>query len=180
MSCNTFVRLITSASLLLFAGASRRDYPEFKEAPLLWISLWEMAPNVIVGDVRNPYRPNEQGRGNGPIQRVWFLRNEGDYLRPVVDAGSAFYLRLFPKWENDANVDHQAKFAELLLTPMANDRTLGEFAKGFSNPASVACEILGEMTCSLRIRDLAKLGDPELRGAACNYLESQLLVKCSP
>ena len=136
--------------------------------------------NVIVGDVRNPYRPNEQGRGNGPIQRVWFLRNEGDYLRPVVDAGSAFYLRLFPKWENDANVDHQAKFAELLLTPMANDRTLGEFAKGFSNPASVACEILGEMTCSLRIRDLAKLGDPQLRGAACNYLESQLFVKCSP
>jgi hypothetical protein len=74
-----------------------------------------------------------------PRTRVWFLREEGAYVRPVVDGFGLYYITFQSKWDNTPGLDPQIQFGELLLTPHARSGTLKEFAQGFFNPASTAC-----------------------------------------
>jgi hypothetical protein len=114
----------------------------------------------------------------GTVTKVWFLREEVNYLRPVVDAYGPFYCTFNALWGNPANPED--RFAQLLLTPSANNQTLREFATGFFKTASVACMILGHKGCIDKIKTLASLGDLDLRNAACSYLKSQFGETCTP
>jgi hypothetical protein len=125
------------------------------------------------------YLTDGQPWGDEPVTRVWFLREEGRYLRPVVDAGGLFFCTFHAKRQDGPH--SEAQFGELLLTPSANSRSLSQFAvEGFYSAASVACLILGQPLCTERLKSLAGLGDPKLSQAACSFLSSQFDEPCSP
>ena len=86
---------------------------------------------------------------------VWFLREEGDFLRPTYDGG-----------------------AHLFLKPAANSDTLGDYARYLGDVADIACELLGATACVDHIRALATLGNPALQEAACGFLKGQFGASC--
>ena len=112
--------------------------------------------------------------------RVWFIREEGDYIRPVVDAGGRFYLTFRVKWDYKSSEDPETQFGRLLLNPKARNATIRDFAEAIDEPASTACFILGKARCVEEIRALTSLGDPDLTRAACDFLSSQYQEKCEP
>jgi hypothetical protein len=111
--------------------------------------------------------------------RVWFIREEGDFIRPVVDGGGRLYLTFSANWDSNLAENPQIRFASLLLTPSAMSATLSEFAQGFDDPASTACFIIGRQQCTERIRSLSNLGDAALQRAACEFLHSQFQEDCN-
>ena len=116
-----------------------------------------------------------------PVTRVWFVREEGDFVRPVVDYHPEFFYELHTAWNESTSPAPQIRFAQLLLTPGANAPTLSEFAtRGFPEPANLACFILGAAECISRIKALATLGDANLRRTSCSYLNSQFGEACLP
>jgi hypothetical protein len=115
------------------------------------------------------------------------VREEGNYLRPAVDIGGAFFVGFYQKWNLPTGKQPAEHFADLLLTPSAIDTSLKDYADGFFNLANAACLILGQedlarqrapRACIGKLKALAGLGDPDLRRAACGYLESQFEEKC--
>ena len=112
------------------------------------------------------------------ITRVWFLREDGQFLRPTFDGGSRFFLGLFTKWSDVLDLPPRAKLGVLLLTPRATTESLREFAAFLWNVADIACSLLGRSECVQRIRAVAALGDPDVRTAACQYLETQQSATC--
>jgi hypothetical protein len=112
------------------------------------------------------------------ITRVWFIREEGKYVRPVVDGFGIYFVNFYVPWDESPARDPQEQFGDLLLSPAARGATLAEFADGFFTPAATACFVLGRAPCIERIRSLAKLGEPELQRAACDFLKSEFQVGC--
>ena len=112
------------------------------------------------------------------VTRVWFLREEGEFLRPTFDGGTAYFYGLFTEWSNAPALAPRQKLGVLLLTPYANSNSLSEFASNIPGVADVACSLLGTAECVQRIRALAGLGDPLLRTAACDYLKAQQNETC--
>jgi len=109
-----------------------------------------------------------------PVTQVWFIRNEGAYLRPVVDGPTFYFYSLHVTWSGEEGPMGAARFAHLLLDPSAEDATPSGLAPGLSSIAGLACLILGTSECAKDIRHLSALGDPKLRKAACEYLEQDL------
>jgi hypothetical protein len=109
---------------------------------------------------------------------VWFLRKENGVLRPTFDWGTYTHIGLLTKWESvpDPVAPHQ--LGVLLLTPAANAETLVDYASYLWQVGDVACELLGKAECTERIRNLAHLGNPALREAACGFLKGQLDASC--
>lgn len=67
----------------------------------------------------------------------------------------------------------------MLLKPRAIASTLRELSERLFEPASLACAVLGERACAIRIRKLMGLGDPDLRREACRFLAVQLRDRCA-
>ncbi len=40
---------------------------------------------------------DEQTMDNRPVTRVWFIREEGDYIRPIVDGFGLYYISFYAK-----------------------------------------------------------------------------------
>lgn len=112
------------------------------------------------------------------VTRVWFLRDDGEFLRPTFDGGTAYFYGLFTKWNAAPSLEPRQRLGVLLLTPQANSDTLAEFASNIFGVADVACSLLGKTECVLRIRALAGLGDRTLQAAACEYLKAQQEEAC--
>jgi hypothetical protein len=113
-----------------------------------------------------------------PVTRVWFIREEGKYVRPAVDSARHYYL-LHTDWASSSDVDARTRFGRLLLTPAAYAGTLVEFSQGFTNLASLAQMVLGDAEARTRVRELAGLGDPDLRREACDFLQMNFQEKCT-
>jgi len=112
------------------------------------------------------------------VTRVWFLREEGQFLRPTFDGGTAYFYGLFTKWDDAPALAPRQRLGVLLLTPQANSDSLASFADDIWGIADVACSLLAKAECVQRIRALARLGDPSLRVAACEYLKAQQKESC--
>ena len=112
--------------------------------------------------------------------RAWFLREEGDFLRPTFDGGTPRYLGLFAKWDDDSHLAPREHLGTLLLEPSANSDSLESYAKYLWDVGDIACDLLGKAQCVREIRTLTTLGNAVLRKSACNYLEWQLLVERCP
>jgi hypothetical protein len=112
------------------------------------------------------------------VARVWFLREEGEFLRPTFDGGTAYFYGFFERRNYAPDLAPQQKLGVLFLTPNANSDTLAEFASNIWGVADVACSLLGKTECVQRITALAKLGNPSLRVAACEYLKAQQDEAC--
>lgn len=119
--------------------------------------------------------------GRGPMTRVWFVREEGNYIRPVVDALGVYFVAFNVKWDDGSREDSKKKFGRLLLSPNAVDTSPRDYGRwwDFELP-STACSILGRDECIGRIKGLAALGDPLLRRNACDFLKSQFRETCTP
>jgi hypothetical protein len=230
-----YVWLVLAFLVVHCAESAPKQFPKVHLHPLTLLGVWESAPTVLVGEMRNvqpagtqkvknlpwpaPHTVNliywckaqlsvytvlkghvpasgkeflwgtakpgcdlysdEEMADNRPVTRVWFVREEGNYIRPVVDGFGIYYINFYAKWDNASKLDPQTQFGELLLTPSARSATLREFAQGFFNPASTACSILGRERCIERIRSLAALGEPELQRTACDFLKSEFRAACT-
>lgn len=114
----------------------------------------------------------------GPVTGVWLLREEEDFIRPVVDGGHEFYYSFRVPWDSESDVSAQTTFGRLLLNPLATSGTLRAYAQGSFELMGLGCLILGRGECVARIEGLAGLHDPTLRSAACDFLSSQFQRKC--
>jgi hypothetical protein len=110
--------------------------------------------------------------------RVWFLREEGDFLRPPFDGGAALFIGFFAKWDESPRLSARQQLGTLLLTPTANNDTLKNYARYLWDVGDIACELLGKAECVRQIRALAGLGDPVLRENACQFLKGQMDEDC--
>jgi hypothetical protein len=111
--------------------------------------------------------------------RVWFLREEGDFLRPTYDSGASLFIGLFARWDDGQRAPARQRLGMLLLTPAANSDTLEDFATYLWDIVDIACELLGKAECVEKIEALAKSGNPAIHGAACGFLKGQLGVDCA-
>ncbi len=110
--------------------------------------------------------------------QVFFLRVEGEFLRPVFDYGTHKYLGLLTSWDKGPHLPPQQRLGVLLLTPSANASTLEAYAHYLGDVGDIACDLLGKADCAMRIRQLAKLGSPLLQQYACGFLQGQLHEGC--
>lgn len=110
--------------------------------------------------------------------RAWFVREEGDSLRPTYDGGSRYCLGFRTKWNIGAGTTPMEELGRLLLTPAANTGTNREFADVIWDQADIACAILGKARCVAELRALSRGGDQALRTAACEYLRAQQGESC--
>jgi hypothetical protein len=112
--------------------------------------------------------------------RIWFLRKEGEFLRPTFDGGTHGFLGLYTRWGAGPGLPPRERLGVLLLTPKANADTLRDYAQYLWSIGDIACQLLGKSKCVERIRGLAALGDANLKTAACGYLKGQQGESCSP
>jgi hypothetical protein len=110
--------------------------------------------------------------------RAWFLREEGEFLRPTFDGGTARFLSVFANWKDGPALPARQRLGKLLLTPGANSDSLDHYADYLWDVGDIACDLLGKAECAQQIRGLMNLGSPSLRDAACNFLKGQLGAAC--
>lgn len=110
--------------------------------------------------------------------KFWFLREEGQFLRPTFDYNAPRFDGVFAAWSARLPLSPQQQLGTLLLTPTANANSLEEYARYLWNVGDTACQLLSKTECTRRIRYLATLGDPALRASACSFLKQQLGTDC--
>jgi hypothetical protein len=102
------------------------------------------------------------------IQRIWFLRSDRGWLRPITD-NTLVYLELFqPLAAGGSQSELQRAFARVLLTPNAVAEDPKAFARRMIEFHSLACEIGGTPLCFHLLAEL-QTQVPELRGDICQY-----------
>ena len=115
------------------------------------------------------------------LTRVWFLREEGEFLRPPVDSGMKPYIGLFTKWENaSSTTEARRELGTLLLTPSANADDLDDYTAYLWDVGRIACDLLSKTDCALQVRRLADMGNPKLQEDACGFLKGELGEDCLP
>jgi hypothetical protein len=111
--------------------------------------------------------------------RVWFVREDGEFLRPPVDSGMVPYIGFFTKWENvRSTTEARRELGTLLLTPSANSDNLDDYADYLGNVIDIACDLLLKTDCALQLRRLADMGSPKLRENACGFLKGEFAEDC--
>jgi hypothetical protein len=110
--------------------------------------------------------------------RVWFFREEGNFLRPPFDYGTNRYIGLLAKWEDGPPLPAPQRLGALLFTPSANSDTLDDYADYLGTIFDIPCELVGRKDCPQRLRDLAGLGNPKLQETACGFLKGELGEDC--
>ena len=114
------------------------------------------------------------GSGGAPAGkarfRVWFIRTEGDYLRPIADYGARYFLELGTRWTQGP--DPGPRLARLILS--------SNVSAPFPEPARLACWILGQQECVPLIRARLAEADPDIRREGCEFLVTELNLECSP
>lgn len=110
--------------------------------------------------------------------KFWFLRDEGEFLRPTFDYGTYRFEGVFTPWSQDPQVPARQRLGALLLTPSANSDSLGDYARYLWDVGDIACDLLGKPECARRIRSLERLDSQALRESACGFLKGQLGSSC--
>jgi len=110
--------------------------------------------------------------------KFWFLREEGEFLRPTFDYGTYSFGGVFTPWSEGPPLPARRRLGALLLTPTANSDSLEDYARYLIDVGDIACELLGKPECIRRIRSLERLGNSALRESACGFLKGQLGVDC--
>jgi hypothetical protein len=112
--------------------------------------------------------------------KFWFLRAEGQFLRPTFDYNAHRFDGVFLSWSQGHPLPARQRLGAFLLTPSANADSLDDYARYLWNVGDIACDLLGKPECTRRIRSLEGLGNPALRESACGFLKGQLGVDCQP
>jgi hypothetical protein len=135
------------------------------------------------GSLQPECRPDQLPAGHnpyvGPVMRIWFLKIEDEYLRPILEGGGVHLLILRGQWPSNPRENPERYLARLLLTPYVDSLNAEDYALHFFQNASNACFILGSEDCKLEIRKLSLNPNSIIRNAACKYLRSQFDESCS-
>ena len=108
-----------------------------------------------------------------PVERIWFLRQEGEWLRPIIDNDSAFF-DLFEPFEASASVaETQARFARALLSPKIVAQDQAAFFRRLPEFYELSCQISGSDTCFANLRHMQQEAQPPLRAEICRWLASE-------
>jgi len=131
-----------------------------------------------------PYERNPEFVSSQFRTRVWFLRKEAGFLRPLFDGGGASPSVGFCElWEDGAPMPPRQRLGVFLLTPWARcaetPGQIADYANNLVNIGDFACALLGRTECIDRIQSLANSGSPALRVAACEYLDGQQQTSCN-
>ena len=119
---------------------------------------------------QNPY-PN-------PVMRIWFLRTEDGYLRPIVDGGGIHLLIFRGQWSSTPQENPEWRVARLLLSPAADSLNPKDYVSHFGQSVSNACYILGFANCKAEVQLLSRDHNTLISNAACEYLRSEFGEAC--
>ena len=106
------------------------------------------------------------------MTRVWFLRKEDGYLRPVVDSQGIFFIAFHRKWSGIPRDQAARTFALFLLNPEAQ----GSTRYSFGDEAEIVRSILGDEETAKRLEAVSLV--PQFHDAACEYLAEFLRKPC--
>jgi len=110
--------------------------------------------------------------------RVWLVREDGPYLRPVTDTrGRAYYA-----FQTTAKIEPGGgAVAQLgrLMTPEAAVPSPAAYENIFWGAASLARGLLPAVEFRSRVLRLTSSGDADLRARACMFLEQFLREPCA-
>lgn len=121
--------------------------------------------------------PEYANSSDPPMTRVWFLREEGEYLRPVVDGG-VFSISLRWKWTDVRAVDVPRLFAMLLIDARARGLSAKQYSMALPDAAEIARSILGDAEVAALLKAGAGVVTSDLREVMCQYLEHQSIGSC--
>jgi hypothetical protein len=112
----------------------------------------------------------------GP-ERVWFLRQEAGWLRPVYDNAAA-YLEMGKSLSLESRgLDVQPAFARALLSPGRILAVSHGFGNRLSDFYSLAIEVVGERAAYQMLADLQKEAPPPVRSEICR-LVANIYTQC--
>ncbi|HXP86520.1 MAG TPA: hypothetical protein VN841_17455 [Bryobacteraceae bacterium] len=106
----------------------------------------------------------------GVVDRVWFFRREGKWLRPVDDTSEA-YLELFQPLKEGANAEQA--LIRMLMTPGALQKD-PEFV---STKFGFVCELVGTKMCFEMLNDVQKQSSEKVKGEIC--MDLALIDHCT-
>jgi hypothetical protein len=109
------------------------------------------------------------------VERLWFLRADGEWLRPVAD-NTWTYLELFQPFPptGSSQVDARSALAKVLLTPSAVAENPDAFTRLLPDLFGLACEVAGDRACYEALGALQDSSPAEHRGAVCRFLAGYL------
>ena len=110
--------------------------------------------------------------------RVWLVREDGPYLRPVTDTRGLAYYPFQTTTKIEPGVNAAAQLGRLLMTPEASPNT-ASYENIFWGAASLARELLPTEEFRLRVLSLTSSGDARLGARACMFLEQSLREPCA-
>jgi len=113
-----------------------------------------------------------------PVTRVWFVREDGEYIRPAVDGGGVFFASFHASFSASGKPEDRKRFAYLFLNPGALGMSPAHYALILHNPVELARAILGETECADALRALSSYPDVKLHDSACGYLEHSFRQSC--
>ena len=127
---------------------------------LLWFSYF---PNCTF--------EQQPGRTSHAVERLWFLRTDGPWLRPVAD-NTWTYLELFQPllYVGASQADLRAALGKILLTPSAVSENTDGFLRSLPNLFDLACEVAGDRACYEALGALQERSPSELQGPVCAFL----------
>lgn len=123
------------------------------------------------------YEDNPESIRSRYETRAWFLREEGEFLRPVDDYGTRHFVGLCARWRDGPALPPAKRLGAMLLDPPANCATPSDYHQWLWEVADMACDLLGRTECVSRIRALQDV-DPRLRVIGCEYLKAQQQIIC--
>ena len=110
--------------------------------------------------------------------RVWLVREDGPYLRPVTDTHGRAYYAFQTTTKIEPGAGAVAQLGRLLMTPEAAPST-ASYEQIFWGAASLARGLLPAEEFRSRVLRLTSSGDADLRARACMFLEQFLLEPCA-
>jgi hypothetical protein len=113
-----------------------------------------------------------------PVTRVWFVREEGEYIRPVVDAGAVFFASFHGRFTAAGKPEDWKRFALLFLNPEALGMSPAHYSVIFYYPVQLVRTILGDTECVEALRALSAYPDVSLHESVCTYLNSNFQQSC--
>ncbi len=111
--------------------------------------------------------------------RVWLVREDGPYLRPVTDTFGLAYYAFQTTTKIEPGAGAVAQLGRLLMTPEAAVPSAASYEQIFSGAASLARDWLPAEEFRSRLLRLTSSGDADLRAKACMFLEQDLREPCT-
>lgn len=110
--------------------------------------------------------------------RVWLLRVEGEFLRPLYDGGAATRIVLLARDPAERRNLTKQSLGSLFLRPSAYENGVDDLKSDIMSIGSIACSLLGRQECIQELRALANR-DQQMRARICEFIRASLENDCS-